>query len=117
MNVNEFKIYIPSYSSGNCAYIYNSDIIRVYDSEPRANTTVAYKDYYIKSGYIHNSGSTTFNNYSTLPTCIASSRITTDYFYRQDLDKILVCFFIILIVCFYFPYRVISRMFGRWFKW
>lgn len=112
-----YKIYLPNYETGNCAYIYSSDIIRVYEFQPRQNTTVNYTDYYIKSSYISNSGSTTFNNYSTLPTCISSSNITTNVFYRNDLMNILVCFFIILIVCFYFPYRVISRMFGRWFKW
>lgn len=42
---------------------------------------------------------------------------TSDVFYRFDLDSILVIFFILLIVLFYFPYRVITRMFGRWFKW
>lgn len=110
-------IYVPEYNNGNCAYIYNSDIIRVYNSTPSHNTTISYKDYYIKSNYIYNNGTTTFSNYSTLPTCINSNRITTDVWYRNDIDSILVIFFILLIICFYFPYRIISRMFGRWFKW
>lgn len=111
------KIYVPNYQNGNCAYIYSSDVIRVYDSQPRQNTTIAYKDYYIKSSYIYNEGSTTFSNYSILPTCINSSRITTDVYYRNDLASILIIFFIIILVCFYFPFRVLSRMFGRWLKW
>lgn len=111
------KVYVPSYSANNCAYIYSSDIIRVYDSQPQNGRTVAYTDYYIKSSYISNTGSTTFNQYSTLPTCISSSNITTDYWYRIDFDKILIILFIILILCFYFPYRIISRLFGRWLKW
>lgn len=115
--MNDFKIYIPNYSTGNCAYIYNSDIIRVYDSQPRQNATISYTDYYIKSNYISNTGSTSFTQYSTLPVCINSNRITTDYWYRNDLASILVCGFIIILICFYFPFRVISRMFGRWFKW
>ena len=110
-------IYVPEYNQGNCAYIYNSDIIRVYDSQPRNNTTIAYKDYYIKSSYIYNEGSSTFGNYSTLPTCINSNRLTTNVMYRNDMPDILVMFFIILLVCFYFPYRIISRAFGRWLKW
>lgn len=110
------KIYVPDYSSSNCAYINSSDIIRVYDSVPQNGRTIAYKDYYIKSSYIYNTGSTTFSQYSTLPTCINSDRITTDYWYRNDFDSILVILFIILILCFYFPYRIISRLFGRWLK-
>lgn len=111
------KVYVPSYTSSNCAYIYNSDIIRVYDTVPQHSQTVNYTDYYIKSSYISNTGSTTFSQYSTLPTCISSSNITTDYWYRNDFDKILVILFIILILCFYFPYRIITRIFGRWLKW
>ena len=111
------KIYIPSYENNNCAYIYNSDVIRVYSSTPQYNTTVTYIDYYIKSSYISNAGSTSFGNYSNLPTCISSSNITTDVWYRNDLPDILIIFFILLLICFYFPYRILSRMFGRWFKW
>ena len=111
------KVYVPNYTSSNCAYIYNSDIIRVYHTVPHNSQTVAYTDYYIKSSYISNTGSTTFNQYSTLPTCISSSNITTDYWYRNDFDKILVILLIILILCFYFPYRMITRIFGRWLKW
>lgn len=110
-------VYIPEFSSGNCAYIYNSDIIRVYNSQPQHNSTIAYKDYYIKSSYIYNEGSTTFSNYTTLPTCINSNRITTNVMYRNDIDSIMIVFFILLLICFYFPYRIISRAFGRWLKW
>ena len=111
------KVYVPEYSNGNCAYIYNSDIIRVYNSIPTNNSTIAYKDYYIKSSYIYNEGVTSFGQYSNLPTCINSSRITTDVYYRNDFDSILIIFFILLLICFYFPYRLISRLFGRWLKW
>lgn len=110
-------VYVPEFSNGNCAYIYNSDIIRVYNSQPQHNSTITYKDYYIKSSYIYNEGSTTFSNYSTLPTCINSNRITTNVMYRNDIDSIMVVFFILLLICFYFPYRIISRAFGRWLKW
>ena len=110
------KVYVPTYSTGNCAYIYNSDIIRVYDSVPQSGRTIPYTDYYIKSSYISNTGSTTFSQYSTLPTCISDSNITTDFYYRNDLSDILTITFIILVVCFYFHYKVFSRAFGRWLK-
>ena len=67
-------IYVPNYENGNCAYIYNSDIIRVYNSVPSHNSVINYKDYYIKSSYIYNEGSTSFGNYATLPVRFASDR-------------------------------------------
>ena len=111
------KIYVPNYSSGNCAYIHSSDVLRVYATVPTQNSTVDYTDYYLKSHYIYNTGRTTFSNYSTLPVCINADNITTDVYYRNDLADIMIVFFIILLVCFYFPYRVLSRLFGRWLKW
>lgn len=110
-------VYVPEFNEGNCAYIYNTDIIRVYESQPQHNSTIRYKDYYIKSSYIYNEGSTSFSSYSTLPVCINTNRITTNVMYRNDIDSIMVVFFILLLICFYFPYRIIARMFGRWLKW
>lgn len=107
-------IYVPEYTQGNCAYIYNSDVIRVYDSQPRNNATISYKDYYIKSSYIYNNGSTTFSNYSTLPVCIADSRLTTDVYYRNDFPQILLIFFMLSFVCFWVPWKIFIRLFRRY---
>ena len=107
-------IYIPEYNSGNCAYIYNSDIIRVYESQPRNNTTINYKDYYIKSSYIYNEGSTSFSSYTTLPVCINSDRITTEIYYRNDFDNILIIFFLLSFICFWLPWKMLCRIFRRW---
>lgn len=107
-------VYVPTYQNGNCVYIYSSDIIRVYDSVPQNNRTISYKDYYIKSDYIYNTGSTSFNQYSTLPTCIASERITTDFYYRNDLPSILFIFLVFAFVCFWIPWKLITIMFRRW---
>ena len=107
-------IYLPEYESGNCAYIYNTDIIRVYESQPRNNTTIAYKDYYIKSSYIYNSGSTSFGTYSSLPVCIADSRITTEVYYRNDFMQILVIFMILAYISFWIPWKILCRLFRRW---
>lgn len=107
-------IYVPNYESGNCAYIYNSDILRVYDTVPEHNTTVNYKDYYIHYDYNYNEGTTNFTQYSTLPVCISSDRITTDVYYRVDIMQILVIFLILTLVCFYSPWKIFSRMFRRY---
>lgn len=106
-------IYVPEYSSGNCAYIYNTDIIRVYASQPRQNATINYKDYYIKSSYIYNTGSTTFSQYSTLPTCISDDRITTDVYYRNDLPSILIIFWSFTL-CLWAMWRLYLRIFRRY---
>lgn len=107
-------VYVPEYSTGNCAYIYNSDVVRVYSSVPTNNSTVSYKDYYIKSNYIFNTGSTTFGNYSSLPVCISDDRITTDLYYRNDIMQILVIFIILVFVCLYVPWKILCRLFRRW---
>ena len=107
-------VYIPSFTSGNCAYIYNSDVIRVYNSVPTNNSTIAYKDYYIHSNYIYNTGSTTFNQYSSLPTCISSDRITTDVNYRTDIVGIYLLFFMFAFACLWLPWKLLTVMFRRW---
>lgn len=116
MNVNEFKIYVPNYSTSNCAYIYNSDVIRVYDSVPRNNSTVAYKDYYIKSSYIYNEGSTTFSNYTTLPVCINSNRITTQFYYRNDFPMIMITSLAIIMFLYFLISKVVRTAFLGW-RW
>lgn len=107
-------VYVPEYNNTNCAYMYNTDIIRVYDSVPRQNSTIQYKDYYIHSDYIYNTGSTTFSQYSTLPVCISNERITTDVYYRIDLPYILIIFFIMCFVCLYVPWKIFIRLFRRY---
>ena len=109
------KIYLPS-TNYACYVVRDSNTIRAYDTMPRQNTTVDYTDYYINSHYIFNNGTQQFTQYSTLPTCIGAT-ITDNVFYRNDFDQIMIIFFLILMICFYFPYRVISRAFGRWLKW
>lgn len=42
--------------------------------------------------------------------------LTHDPFYRKDTSSIMIVFFILSIVCFYFPYRIFARAFGRWLK-
>lgn len=107
-------IYVPNYQNGNCAYIYNSDIIRVYDRVPSHNSIINYKDYYIKSSYIYNEGSTSFGNYATLPVCISNDRITTDVYYRNDFMQILIIFFLLSWICFLIPWKIFLRLFRRY---
>lgn len=111
------KIYVPQDTTYNKCYIIQSEgVIRGFSQVPSYNTTINYRDYYINSSYIYRDNSQTFGNYSTLPVCLSTNDLTNNVFYRNDIDKIMVTFIILLIICFYFPYKIISRMFGRWLK-
>lgn len=111
------RIYVPNDTTYNkCYVLQNENVIRGYDRIPSNNTNYNYRDYYIHSDYIYKDGSGNWSQYTTLPTCLPNSDITNDFYYRVDFDKILVIFFILLIFCFYFPYRLVSRIFGRWLK-
>lgn len=109
-------IYVPDYESTNCAYMYSNNVLRVYDEQPRYNSTITYTDYMVDNHYLYRNGSTTFSNYSTLPVCLDSSSLTTNMYYRTDFDNILVIFFILFIFIVYIPIKLFSRLFGRWFK-
>ena len=112
--MNEY-IYVPSYTETSCATIdyINSGYIRVYDTTPQPNTTINYTDYFVTNHYFSRTGSQSFGNYYTGVNCISNSRLTSDFYYRSDLDSILICFLIILIIGFLIPFKIVSRMFKR----
>ena len=112
--MNDFLIYVPVYDNTNCAYIRSSDVIRVYNNPPTPNSDVNYIDYYIKSSYISNTGTEHFSQYSSIPTCISDSKITTEVYYRNDFMQILVIFFLMCFICFWIPWKFICRIFRRW---
>ena len=112
-------IYVPyeNVSDYACYVVYDKDTIRAYIQTPQISSTSDYRDFYINSHYIYRQGSQTWGNYNpNLTTCLSTSQITNDFYYRNDLSDILVCFFIISLVCVYFPYKIFSRAFGRWLK-
>lgn len=109
-------IYVPNYEDYECIVVRSEEVIRAYEETPRTNSNINYRDFYYNSNYLYNDGVQNFSQYSTLPTCINSSNLTDSYYYRNDFDSILVITFILLIICFYFPFRILSRMFGRWLK-
>lgn len=111
------NIYIPNYSNNKCAIIYNQDTIRVYDTRPNSyNVDYYYTDYYINSNYLEKRGVSNFNQYNGVPTCLSNDLITTEVYYRNDFDKIMIITFILIILLLYFPFKIVSRTFGRWAK-
>lgn len=109
-------IYVPDLENYSCFVVRDETTIRAYEEVPQRNQEVDYRDYYYNSNYLYQDGTQSFGNYSTLPVCLSNDVLTSDVYYRNDFDRILVIIFILLIVCFYFPYRIISRFFGRWLK-
>lgn len=83
-------MYVPYYESTNCAYVYDANWIRVYESRPTSNSTINYVEYNYNSHYLSRTGSTTFSTYSTLPTC--RNDVTTNFYQRTDICEILIIF-------------------------
>lgn len=110
------KIYVPNNTDYKCFVVHSDSVIRAYKTIPTYNSDVDYRDYYYTSNYLYRDGVQSFGTYSTLPICLSNDVLTTSVYYRNDFDSILVITFILLIICFYFPYKIISRLFGRWLK-
>ena len=90
-------IYLPNevYSS-NCAYVYDKDTIRVYESQPYYNSTISYTDYFLNSNYLTRNGTTTFSQYSNLPICLDYEDFTTNVGYSNYFDKVLIMSLILI---------------------
>lgn len=108
------KIYVPESSTYNkCYVVQNSDVIRAYDKVPKNNTDYNYRDYYINSSYIYKDGYGSWSQYSTLPVCLDSDVITSDFYYRLDMPNILLMFLIINIFGVFIPIKIFSKIFKK----
>lgn len=59
----------------------------------------------------------TLNQISSLDVACENVELTNEVYYRKDLDSILIIFFITVLIVFFFPFKIFTRLFGRWFKW
>ena len=110
-------IYMPDDSTYNKCYVVQSEgVIRGYDRVPTNNISYSYRDYYINSNYIYREGTGQWSQYSTLPVCLDNDIITSNFYYRNDFDSICLVFLIFSIFVIYLPYKIFSRLFGRWLK-
>lgn len=104
------KIYLPNELTENqCAFVYDKDTIRVFEEIPTENSTIDFTDYYINSNYLSKKGKYTFS--TELPSCLNNTDFTTDYYYRNDFDRILIIFFIILFIVYYIFSKIIHSFF------
>lgn len=106
-------IYIPDKQDYKCFVVQNENVIRAYKEIPTTNSTIFYRDYYVNSNYIYKDSSQTFSQYATIPICIDDENISTEIFYRNDFDKILIIIFILSIFWFYIPIKIYCRLFRR----
>ncbi len=95
-------IYVPDLNY-ECYVLVNKDTIRAYEIKPynpgyNQQVNINYRDYYINSSYLYTDGVQQFGNYSTIPICLETSKLTTDLYYRADIDKIMIVFFIFLFI-------------------
>lgn len=107
------KIYVPNLENYQCVYVRSNDIIRAYFQKPQNNSTVTYRDYYINSNYIYTDGEQSFSNYTSLPTCLNNTNLTSEVYYRNDFDSILVMFICLCLIFFYIPIKILFRLFRR----
>lgn len=105
-------IYVPDLNY-KCYIVQSEGVIRAYEEKPQYNTDINYRDYYINSSYIYKDGVQSFGTYSTIPTCLDSSVLTNDFYYRLDLDSILIIFTIFVIFGLCLPFKILFRFFRR----
>lgn len=105
-------IYVPDLNY-KCYVVQSEGVIRAYEEIPQYNTDINYRDYYINSSYIYKDGYQSFGTYSTIPTCLDTSVLTNDFYYRLDLDSILIIFTIFVIFTILLPIKILFRLFRR----
>lgn len=106
-------IYVPDLENYKCFVVRSEEIIRAYEEVPKNNMEVNYRDYYYNSNYLYNDGIQSFSTYTTLPTCLDNSVLTTEVYYRNDFDSILVIFICLCLIFFYIPIKILFRFFRR----
>lgn len=104
-------IYVPEDSTYNkCYVVQNEGVIRGYDIIPALSTNYNYRDYYINSSYIYKDGSGSWSQYSTLPICLDSEKLTNDFYYRLDFDKICIIFITLVLFGILLPIKIFSKI-------
>ena len=109
-------IYVPQDYNNNsfCAYMYSNNVLRVYTARPSNNSTIAYRDFMVDNHYLYRDGVTTFNQYSSLPTCLSSDDITSFWGYRTDLADILLCLSVLVVFMYFVFSRPIKLLLRGW---
>lgn len=113
------NIYLPIENINDfaCYSVLDKDTIRAYRTQPQIDSSSEYVDFYINSHYLQKTGTQSWGQWSsTLPVCLSTDSITSDVYYRNDFDSILIIFSILFIFIIAIPFKIMSRAFGRWLK-
>ena len=102
-------IYVPDVEHFEC-FTMHDGFIRAYEGFNDVPSYVAYTDFFYNSNYYAVSG---YEELTEYPSCISSNQLTTDYYYRTDIDKILIIFIILAFVIVYLPLKLIFYLFNR----
>lgn len=106
-------IYVPDKENYKCFVVRSEEVIRAYEEVPVNNATISYRDYYYNSNYLYNDGEQSFSQYTTLPVCLSSDVISSDVYYRNDFDSILIILFIMFFFIVVIPFKIFFRFCRR----
>lgn len=109
--------YVPYSEEFNFKYYINDEGNIVVSKEYEIyDDIICYRTYYPHSDYIYNTRCDNGFNYGNTFELLDYSDSTQSYFYRVDYTNILICITILLLFVIILPYKIISRLFGRWLK-
>lgn len=108
------KIFVPNLQNCKCVVVSSESVLKCYTQTPTVGYSIPYIDYYYRSHYTYKMSSQTFNNNLQLPNCLSTSVLTDEVYYRSDFADIMIIFVLLSLVCFYFPWKILLRMFRRW---
>ena len=107
-------LYVPNAESYACVVVQNAETIRAYKTVPSYNTSSEYTDFFVQSHYMSKEGVQDFSRYVELPQCLSTEKITSDFYYRNDMPDILLMFTIFCLFCFVLPLKIFVRLFRRY---
>ena len=109
-----YKIYVPYENKSDyaCYSVLDSGTIRAYKQNLSNNNDIQYTDFFVNSHYLQKDGVQHIQN-KDLITCV-NDNVTNDYYYRNDFPMILITFVLLVIICFYVPWKIFIRLFRRY---
>ena len=110
-------MYVPTslYNSNYRYFIDNGNII-VYTNENCDVSSPTLCDCYLVDPHLDYVTTNSFECSGSYTYEVDYNQITDDVYKRNDLSDILIIFLILFIFIIMFPYRLLSRLFGRWLK-
>lgn len=103
------KIYLPTEYLNKPCYVINNGYIRVYETTNQNYSNTVY-DVYINQDYMVKRGTA---SYASSTQCDHVNEYTDNFYYRTDIDKVLIIFLILAFVIVWSPFKILLRFFKR----